>query len=58
MTKIIGRHGPFSHRLYNLGDMFLLDALPSHDVGWVQTALMLGCKLLSSPSLVNLWHNH
>ena len=63
ITQIIGCDIPFSQRLYILGDPALLEDLPSHNAEWVQTALMLGRKLIMSewkapsPPPVNLWHN-
>ncbi len=55
---------PLSRGLYIPGDPSPLEDLSSPSAEWVQTALMLGRKLIisewkaSSAPSVNLWYNH
>ena len=61
IERVLGCQIPFSPQLYILGDPSSLDELTPYDAEWVQTALMLGRKLImcewrtSSAPSVNVW---
>lgn len=53
IKRIVKHHIPFSEGLFVLGDLSLLHDFPSNEAEWIQTALMVGRKLITSQ-----WKSH